>query len=383
VQDEAIYRCINEACARTMPRVVKFCPYCGSAQTAAVRTQAPVHAGAAAGGAASPASSGWSDAPDNAAAAAALAASTAAAATAATAASAATSATSATTAAAAASAQAGRKPPQAAAPPPNAGATRAPAAAAPSATAFGHSGRLGAAPQAPPAPPERARGIPWSRTPRPPAPPGPNGRTPVRLRWWLLLLAVFALVWLVAKPSAKKLERRIDAAIAQAQDCKARSAQDELIALRAAHATPAQLARLQRAMNEASAGCTRKRQRDKAWNEASGAAEIALAAGNFDKARTRLQTFTRRWGEDDNTRGLRDRIEAGRHPLAAPETGANADAPSHTMQSARNLITEARADLARGDADAARDKMDLCLTMVDPSDRDCAALKAEAQGNAR
>lgn len=205
----------------------------------------------------------------------------------------------------------------------------------------------------------------------------------MRLRWWLLVLALLWAVWMVAKPSAKTVERRIDAAIALAQDCKPKGAQDELIALRAAHATPAQLERLQRAMNEASTSCTRKRQREKAWNDASGAAEIALAGNNVDKARTRLQAFTRRWGEDDDTRALQARIEAGRHPLAAPEAGASsadgAKAAPRAAQSARNLIAEARADLARGDAGAARDKMDLCLTMVDPSDRACAALKADIE----
>lgn len=363
-----MYRCINEACARAMPRPVAFCPYCGTAQTAAARAHAPVRADGEGVRpvVAAAAAAGWSDSPDVTA----------------------TPGPSSAAAVSTASAGAARAP--SAAPAPAASSSTSSAAApnaAPSATAFGHSARHGATPASPaappPPPPERARGIPWTRTPKAPAPPGPGGRTPVRLRWWLLALALLWAVWMVAKPSAKKLERRIDAAIVLAQDCKAKGAQDELIALRAAHATPAQLERLQRAMNEASAACTRKRQRDKAWNDASGAAEIALAGNNPDKARARLQTFVRRWGEDDETRALQARIEAGRHPLAAPEAGASsgdgARAAPRATQSARNLIAEARADLARGDAGAARDKMDLCLTMVDPSDRDCAALKAEAE----
>jgi hypothetical protein len=239
----------------------------------------------------------------------------------------------------------------------------------PSATAFGHSGRPV---DATAAAPERGRGIPW---PPPPAPPNkPAGRQPIRLRWWIVALAVLWGVWLWAKPSAKKIDRRIDAAITLAQSCQGKQAQDELIALRASRATPEQLEQLQRALNEASSACTRKRQRASAWSEARGAVESALAAGNAERARSRLQAFTKRWGEDDDTRALKIRVDAarGEHPLAVPPNGG--DTPS-----ARNLIQEARADLARGDYGAARDKMDLCLTMVDPSDRDCAALKRQAE----
>jgi len=277
VPDEAIYRCINAACARGMPRRVNFCPYCGTAQQAGapapaqddgrVRREAAVATAAAAGAEAAAALSGWSDAPDTALAAAAV------------------------------------KP--------------APAPA-PSATAFGHSGRTVDA--AATAAPERGRGIPWSPHP-PPAPPDkPPGRQPIRLRWWIVALAVLWGVWLWAKPSAKKIDRRIDAAIALSQSCQGRQAQDELIALRASRATPQQLERLQRALNDASNACTRKRQRANAWSEARGAVESALAAGNAERAHARLQAFTKRWGEDDDTRALKARVDAARdeHPLAIP-----------------------------------------------------------------
>jgi len=289
VQDEAIYRCINAACARGMPRRVNYCPYCGTAQApgapapddARRQRDAAVAAAATAGAEAASAASAaglasWSDAPDAAAADAAAA-----------------------------------------------DAAAAPGAAAqaptptPSATAFGHSGRpvdAGAAP------PEREPGIPW------PPPSGqqpadrPAGRQPIRLRWWIVALAVLWGVWLWAKPSAKKIERRIDAAIVLAQQCKGKQAQDELIALRSSRATPEQLERLQRALNEASNACTRKRQRAGAWSEARGSIESALASGSVERARTRLQAFTKRWGEDDETRALKARIDALRseHPLAVP-----------------------------------------------------------------
>jgi hypothetical protein len=280
VQDEAIYRCVNAACARGMPRRVNYCPYCGTAQQAGAAAPAPedgrarrdaaVVAAAAAGAEAAAGLSGWSDAPDTMPATAPV------------------------------------RPPAPPAPAPT-----------PSATAFGHSGR----PVEPAtATPERGRGIPWPPPPAPASANQPPGRQPIRLRWWIVALAVLWGVWLWAKPSTKKIDRRIDAAIVLAQDCQGKQAQDELIALRAGRATPQQLERLQRALNEASGVCTRKRQRANAWSEARGAVESALAAGNAERARSRLQAYTKRWGEDDDTRALKTRVDAarGEHPLAVP-----------------------------------------------------------------
>jgi hypothetical protein len=140
----------------------------------------------------------------------------------------------------------------------------------------------------------------------------------VRLRWWLLALAVLWAIWLIAKPSSRRIEAQIDKAIALATECKPRDAQSELIALRATRATPEQLQRVQKALNEASAACTRKRQRDKAWREAKTAVESALSASSIERARSRLRAFTRRWGEDDATRAMKDEIDARQpeHPRA-------------------------------------------------------------------
>jgi hypothetical protein len=367
VADQTIYRCINDACARTMPRPVNFCPYCGTAQTAVARTQAGRQAQDDGEGARRAAAAAAHVAP-----AAGAAGSSAAAVS--VSAMRAEAAVAASVPPVVAPAPAASAPPQ----PAGAAAARAQAAAPPSATAFGHGAgneTVGTTAAGATAAPARGRGIPWS--PKPAAPTGPGGRTPVRLRWWILLLAVLWGVWLVARPpSGKKIEGRIDAAIALAQACKSKPAQDELIALRSGRASPEQLARLQRGLNEAAAACTRKRQRDKAWNDAGAAVESALAAGNYERAQTRLQGFTRRWGEDKETRALKDRIDEGRHPLAAPESSSSTSA---TTQSARNLLQEARADLARGDPAAARDKMVLCLDMVDAADQACAALKAQAE----
>jgi hypothetical protein len=148
----------------------------------------------------------------------------------------------------------------------------------------------------------------------------------VQLRWWVLALAILWGVWLLAKPSARKIERQIDHAVALARECKGSEAQAELIALRDSRATPEQLERLQKTLNDQSAICTKRRQRNKAWSEASAAADAALDAGSADKARTRLQGFIRRWGEDDKTRALKARIDEAaareQHPLAVPPNQA-------------------------------------------------------------
>lgn len=80
-------------------------------------------------------------------------------------------------------------------------------------------------------------------------------RRPVRLRWWLLGLAVVLGLWFADQP--RKIERRIDRAIALGAECKLADAQKELIALRSTPATAEQLQRLQQAINEASVRCER------------------------------------------------------------------------------------------------------------------------------
>jgi hypothetical protein len=334
VADEAIiYRCINDACGRPAPRPVNFCPWCGTAQgragvrgrdagaqataVSAAPAASDAAAAAAAGASAAAALSGWSDAPMQPEAPGAAAPPTAAQPTTA----------QPTTAPHADGPGADRPRADTAAP---SAARQGPApAAAPSATEFGRSGKGSAAPGAAApgaAPAGPAVAPPHQEVPRPPLAAHPPQRKPIRLRWWILALAVLWAVWLVAKPSAKKIDRRIDAAIAMAHQCRGSEAQAELIALRKSSATPEQLQRLQQGLNDEAAICTRRRQRAKAWDETSAAAESALAADGWEKARTRLLAFIRRWGEDDNTRALKNRIEDARredearrtHPLAAP-----------------------------------------------------------------
>lgn len=172
-------------------------------------------------------------------------------------------------------------------------------------------------PPAAPAPPAAAA------PPRAAAPARPPQREPVRLRYWLLALAALWLIWMTQRPNTHKIEARVDNAIALAAACKAGEAQSELIALKGASATPAQLERVQTALNESATACERKRVRAR--------------------------------------------------PAPKPSR-----APAKEAQSARNLIAEARQALAQGDYKGASDKMEVCAAMVDAGNRECSALKAKA-----
>lgn len=261
-------RCIHAACGHALPRRVNFCPYCGTAQ-AAGNTQAQA--------APLPAPSAGIAVDRQVPAEAVVAV-----------------ASEATAAIPAPAARAETVPPST--------AERTPAAAQ-------------ATP--PPAPPP-----PRPQSPLPGATPAAGAprpaRRPVRLRWWLLALAALWAIWLIAKPSNRRIEAHMAKAIALAAECKPREAQSELIALRGTKATPEQLRKVQTSLNEASAACTRKRQRDKAWREAKSAVESAMSASAFERARSRLRAFTKRWGEDDATRAMKEDIDARQpeHPRA-------------------------------------------------------------------
>lgn len=267
--NDTIYRCINADCGRAFPRRVNFCPWCGTAQHAGAMP-APAGAGPVLGKAEPPP-------------------------------------------AAAAPAAAPVTPPTAPAPPPAPPPPARPAAAAPPRPAASPLSSLPPLPPIPPVPPVRGAGA--GSAPRAPA---PSGRKPIRLRWWLIALGALWLAWMLTKPTEARIERRMKAAIALAQECKPREAQDALIALRKTRATPQQLRQVQDALNEAAAACTRAERRRSAWKEASAAAERLLNANSIERARSRLSAFTKRWGEDEQTRELRRRIDAERHPLADP-----------------------------------------------------------------
>jgi len=209
----------------------------------------------------------------------------------------------------------------------------------------------------------------------------------VRLRWWLVALGTLWLIWIYARPSANKIEARIERAMTASAECRLNDAQSELIALRMTRAKPEQLASLQTAINDAASGCAKKKQRVKAWDDTIIAVDNALAAGDFAKAQARLAQFTKRWNEDADTRRLKEKIATQKAATAPPPVFAPdpppAPAPVRTpasqqSQSVRNLIDEAERALSAGNYKAASDKLETCITMVDAGNRECAAFKVHA-----
>lgn len=175
-----------------------------------------------------------------------------------------------------------------------------------------------------PVQPQHERGIP----PPPgvgrgaPVPARPPQRAPIRLRWWIVSLAALWLIWLAVRPEGTRIERRMERAVSLAVECKARDAQDELIALRGTRATPEQLRKVQQSLNKAASDCTRAEQRARAWEDTSGAVTKLRRARSYDKALARLAVFTKRWGEDVETRALKERLNIERdRPLADPSRG--------------------------------------------------------------
>ncbi|MES2898597.1 MAG: hypothetical protein V4723_02660 [Pseudomonadota bacterium] len=341
LHDQVIHRCIHAACARPMPRRVNFCPYCGTGQHDGVVN--PMHV---------PINRPAQTAPPAPPAPVPLQKTVAA-----------PPAAVAPSAPLAAAVPPAPSPPPAAAPPPAQSRIEPTmqAAAAPVA--------------APPAVPPVAPGAPKTA-----ARQGPPKREPVRLRYWLMALALLWLVWIFAKPSSSKIEERIESAILASKECRFNDAQSELIALRMTKATPEQLKRLQAAINAESPACERKRQRAEAWTETTAAVATALQAGDPAKASARLGLFTRRWKEDDETRKLREQIAAQRQTVAiavpaAPAPMARQQSPA---QSARNLIDEAERAIKEGNYKSASDKLETCITMVDAGNRECAAFKVHA-----
>ena len=258
--EDSVYRCVGAQCGRLMPRRVNYCPWCGTAQGMVQPPAAP--APVLAKPPVAPLAAAQPLPP----------------------------------------AQPAFTPPPPPVPPPP------PPPPPPSNPAQAQQGR------GIPPPPGVGRGAPIPAT--------PPQRAPIRLRWWIISLAALWLIWLLVRPEGTRIERRMDRAVSLAVECKAREAQDELIALRGTRATPEQLRQVQQSLNKAAADCTRAEQRAKAWEDASGAIQKLRRARSYDKALARLATFTKRWGEDDETRALKERLDIERdRPLADPTRG--------------------------------------------------------------
>ncbi|CDG81703.1 hypothetical protein [Janthinobacterium agaricidamnosum] len=146
-------------------------------------------------------------------------------------------------------------------------------------------------------------------------------------------LIALAAVWQFVKPgpgdsSPPNLGPRLDSALVMTADCKLDEARKELAELKTAHATPEQLKRLQKAINDNGPPCEQKRLRRKAWTEAEPAINAALQIDALDRAASRLAAFVRRWDDGPETRKVADKID---------------------LRKAQGLLDEAETCLARSD----------------------------------
>jgi hypothetical protein len=169
-------------------------------------------------------------------------------------------------------------------------------------------------------PPPYQQPQPAAGVPRPPGsgasagPSLPPVRKPVGKGTWIFVALLLLAIWFLVKPGdpSKKLDDKVDDAIALTEECRITDARAALKELRGTKADAAQLARLQKAIAATAPACEKKSQRARAWTDTRAALETALATNALDKASSRLATFVKRWNEDDQTREWRDRIDVRR-----------------------------------------------------------------------
>lgn len=144
-----------------------------------------------------------------------------------------------------------------------------------------------------------------------PAPSRPPLRKPIGKSTWVSVAIVLGLIWFLARPSDphKKLQARVDQAVAQAQDCKIDEARNEYTSLKNDKASAGQLKKLQDAIGANAKKCEAKRHRAKAWADLQPQLETALQNGSIDLADRRLAAFVKNWGADDDTRDWDGRID--------------------------------------------------------------------------
>ncbi len=341
VLDDVIYRCINEGCARSYPRPVAYCPFCGTRQ-----------AGAPAEKIAAPEKSLAAPAPGS-------------------------------------------------SPMPALASLAAPPVARRRQFDFGR--RAAPAQPVPPAPPPTA--------------PGPR---PVRKRTWLVVLLALWAIWLFARPGneGKKIDARLNAAIALSSECNLEDARTELAALKKTAATPAQLKRLQKAITDMAPQCASSRWGANAWSDTKAALDTALQTTSFDQALSRLTQLIRRWAEEPDPRAPSERAEGKRgarlldeadacaaksdraclqqrlqaaERLKRPELRERVAAlheslayllkatPPKAAPQVRTLLADAERALQQGDYQGAVAKMDACAAVDDSDHKECAALKQKAE----
>jgi hypothetical protein len=238
--------------------------------------------------------------------------------------------------------------------------------------------------------------------------------------------------------------------LALVADCRLDEARTALAALKSNKTPPALLVRAQNALREARPGCDKKQAKVKEWADTDAAVDALLDAKAPEKAAARLAPFVQKWGENDATRALRERIAGARvanlldladacmaardgacadKRIAAAEAfkrpefaqriadlraalsplleatllggqGAAASAPalppalqsqpprswitstgtppapaSTPREQATRILAAARRDILQANYKVALDRLDSCVNLVDPGNRECLALQ--------
>jgi hypothetical protein len=181
---------------------------------------------------------------------------------------------------------------------------------------------------------------------------GGEEKKPMRLltKLFLLGMAVLVVFWIkgtmlnhdAQRAAQEGLERQTTAAMTLAEACKLDEARAALQALDEAKGTPQQHATVQKAISDAASGCTKQSRHDAAWADAKVTAERALGNKNFDHANSTMKNFTAQWGEDDASRAMRDTIN---------------------VQNANVLLDEAESCLKSGDLDCTTKKLAQAQTL--------------------
>ena len=415
------YLCQNPACARPMPRVPQYCPYCGTRQSGGVA----LHKQGAGAATITPPS--------------------------------------------AASAYAAAPAAIAAAQPPAAGTPAAgtPAAGTPAATitAQQYAGELASpAPSSPTTVASAPAGHPAAPRPAPTKLPPFIAPRPKRKPWWRWLLVVLILLslWnLLGKsgPGSKALDARLTALQTLVDECKLDRARQELPALRKLDADKAR--DWQAEIDKAKPACDERHARERDWSNTLAMVNKALDDANFDKPAYdklsgHLNWFNKKWQEDQPSRELRQKLDARyalyqlqlaqrcseqanwgclkqrlgqwerlkspegqaqaeqlRAQLAAQtpagKAGGGADsavAPANpaaaanpgvagdgsrtagrpvlteaqkTAQHLNQVMADAQEDMAVGNYKSVVGKMDVCLAMIDPGNVNCQTLRKKAE----
>lgn len=207
-------------------------------------------------------------------------------------------------------------------------------------------------------------GAPASQPARPAAsppqkPPGDAGRgphakppmrEPIGVSTWLLVAAILAVIWYLAKPAneQERIDQHAEQALALMADCKLEAARAEVSAMRAAKAGDLQIKKANEAIASAVKTCEMKRQRARAWTELTAALETALQSGAVERADARLAAFTKKFGADDATRDWDKRIDAKKAERLLDEADACLKKSDRTCLEAKLVEAEklARADMA-------------------------------------